>query len=84
MRQTPDGSTFGRSANHEAPGHRRSLRVGRDGRVRLVRSLGLGLDEKAVEAIRKWRFDPGMKDGVPVNVSAQIEVNFRLPWLPRL
>ena len=45
---------------------------------RIVRSLGLGLDEKAIEAIRQWRFKPGYKDGKPVTVIAMIEVNFRL------
>ena len=45
---------------------------------RVVRSLGLGLDEKAIEAVRKWKFKPGYKDGKPVTVAATIEVNFRL------
>jgi len=45
---------------------------------RVVRSLGLGLDEKAIDAVRKWKFKPGYKDGHPVTVAAQIEVNFRL------
>jgi periplasmic protein TonB len=44
----------------------------------IVRSLGLGLDENAVEAIYKWKFRPGYKDGKPVTVAAVIEVNFRL------
>jgi len=51
---------------------------GRARDVRVVRALGMGLDEKAIEAVQKWRFRPGMKDGKPVNVRAQIEVNFRL------
>jgi TonB family protein len=46
--------------------------------VRVVRPLGLGLDEKAIEAVMKWRFKPGMKDGAPVPVQATVEVNFRL------
>ena len=46
--------------------------------LRVVKALGLGLDEKAVEAINKWRFKPGTKDGEPVTVAAQIEVNFKL------
>ncbi len=45
---------------------------------RVVRSLGLGLDEKAMEAVQKWKFRPGYKDGRSVPVSAEIEVSFRL------
>jgi TonB family protein len=55
--------------------------VGPDGRphdIRIQRSLGMGLDEKALEAIRQWKFEPGRKDGVPVAVLINIEVNFRL------
>lgn len=46
--------------------------------IRVVRPLGLGLDEKAIEAVMKWRFKPGLKDGAPVPVQATVEVNFRL------
>lgn len=46
--------------------------------IRVQRSLGLGLDEKAIEAVKKWKFAPGRKDGRPVTVAATIEVNFRL------
>jgi len=45
---------------------------------RVIRPLGMGLDEKAIEAVMKWRFQPGRKDGKPVTVAAQVEVNFRL------
>jgi TonB family protein len=46
--------------------------------IKVVRSLGHGLDEKAIEAVRQWEFRPGMKDGHPVAVQANIDVNFRL------
>jgi len=46
--------------------------------VRVSRSLGMGLDEKAVDAVRKWRFQPAEKDGHPVAVQVNVEVNFRL------
>jgi len=46
--------------------------------VRVARSLGMGLDEKAIEAVQRWRFTPGVKDGAPVAVRVNIEVNFRL------
>jgi protein TonB len=46
--------------------------------IRVIRSLGLGLDEKAIEAVKKWTFLPGKKNGVPVTVQATVEVNFRL------
>ncbi len=57
------------------------VEIGPDGaptNIRVQRSLGLGLDEKAIEAVKQWRFKPGEKDGNPVPVSATIEVNFRL------
>ena len=46
--------------------------------VHVLSPLGYGLDERAQETIAKWRFQPGLKDGKPVKVSANIEVNFRL------
>ena len=54
----------------DTSGHPRNLKV--------MRSLGLGLDEKAIEAVEKWKFRPGYKDGKPVTVAATVEVNFRL------
>ena len=45
---------------------------------RVKRSLGMGLDEKALAAIRTWRFQPGTKDGHAVAVAVEFEVNFRL------
>ncbi len=51
---------------------------GRATNIRVQHSLGLGLDEKAMEAVRKWKFSPGKKDGKPVTVAALVEVNFRL------
>ena len=44
----------------------------------VVKPLGLGLDEKAVEAIQQWRFKPGLKDGKPVPEEAAIDVTFHL------
>jgi len=48
----------------------------------VARALGMGLDQKAIEAVQQWRFKPGTKDGQPVPVSANIEVNFRLAQTP--
>lgn len=45
---------------------------------RVVQPLGMGLDEKALEAVRRYRFKPAMKDGKPVPVMITVEVNFRL------
>jgi TonB family protein len=52
--------------------------VGRTRNLRIAKGVGLGLDEKAIEAVKQWRFKPGLKNGKPVIVRAQIEVNFRL------
>jgi TonB family protein len=55
--------------------------IGPDGRVhnaQVVHSVGLGLDEKAIEAVKLWKFDPGKKDGRPVSVAVYIEVDYHL------
>jgi len=47
--------------------------------IHIARALGMGLDEKAIEAIRQYKFRPAMKDGkTPVPVLISIEVDFRL------
>ena len=55
--------------------------IGADGRVHnasVIRSLGMGLDEKALEKVKTWTFDPATKDGKPVAVQLSIEVAFNL------
>jgi TonB family protein len=46
--------------------------------AKVLRSLGLGLDEKAVEAVKQWKFRPGYKDGRPVAVTVAIQIRFNL------
>ena len=46
--------------------------------IKVQRPLGMGLDQKAVEAVQKWKFEPATKDGQPVAVQINVEVNFRL------
>ena len=55
---------------------------GRPQNLKIVRALGFDLDQRAVEAVEKWKFKPGMKDGKPVSVMATIEVSFRLLGAP--
>jgi periplasmic protein TonB len=46
--------------------------------ARVVKPLGLGLDEKAVDTVRTWKFTPAKRAGVPVTVRVMVEVSFRL------
>lgn len=76
----PEYSTEARQAKYQGTVIL-SLIVGQDGRpraIKVARSLGMGLDEKAMEAVRQWRFEPAIKDGRPVPVMVNIEVAFRL------
>lgn len=54
----------------DSTGHPRDIRV--------ARGLGFGLDAKAVEAVKQWRFQPALKDGRPVDVQISVEVEFHL------
>ena len=57
------------------------LVVGPDGRpynIHVRQSLGMGLDEKAIEAVKNWRFRPAKLNGQPVAAQIAVEVNFRL------
>jgi periplasmic protein TonB len=48
------------------------------GQVRLVQGLGAGLDQRAIEAVRQWRFSPARRHGAPVDVVVEIAVEFKL------
>jgi TonB family protein len=52
--------------------------TGRTTNMKVMHSLGLGLDDKAMAAVAKWKFKPGTKNGKPVPVMALIDVVFRL------
>jgi protein TonB len=57
------------------------LVVGKDGRpsdIYVQRSLGMGLDEKAIEAVNHWRFHPATLNGQPVATQIAVEVEFHL------
>ncbi|HWE83973.1 MAG TPA: energy transducer TonB [Terracidiphilus sp.] len=51
---------------------------GKAGEIAIGRPIGFGLDESAIEAIRKAKFDPAMKDGKPVPVVLDVVVEFRI------
>jgi protein TonB len=51
---------------------------GNPSHVRVIRGVGMGLDEKAVEAVRQYRFKPAMENGKPVLVELNVEVNFQI------
>jgi TonB family protein len=46
--------------------------------VQDVKPIGLGLDEKAIETVRRWRFQPALRDGTPVAAKVGVEVSFRI------
>jgi periplasmic protein TonB len=57
------------------------LQVGVDGlphNLRVVRGIGMGLDEKALETVRLYRFRPAMENGHPVPVEMNIDVEFHI------
>ena len=51
---------------------------GKPERVHVLRHLGMGLDQKAVEAVKQYKFTPALLQGKPVPVQVNIEVNFRV------
>ncbi|HEY2041003.1 MAG TPA: energy transducer TonB, partial [Edaphobacter sp.] len=46
--------------------------------IRVLRGMGMGLDEKAVEAVKQYRFKPAMENGKPVKVEMYVVVNFQI------
>jgi len=79
-RVDPEYSEEARKAKHQGTVEL-YVEVEADGRAHKIvvrRGLGLGLDEKAIEAVRQWRFKPAMKNGKPVTVGALVTVHFRL------
>jgi TonB family protein len=76
----PDFSEEARKARYQGTVVLAAI-IGPDGRprnIRVVRSLGMGLDQKAMEKVRTWLFEPGKKNGTPVAVAMSLEVDFRL------
>ena len=51
---------------------------GRPTAIRVLSALGMGLDEKAIESVKNWKFEPGKKDGHDVAVEIAVEVDFHL------
>ena len=48
------------------------------GSVKVLQRLGAGLDERAVEAVRQWRFSPAKRYGTPVDVLVEVAMEFKL------
>jgi TonB family protein len=53
-------------------------RDGSVGQVRVLRSLGAGLEQRALDAVRQWRFSPSRRNGEPVDVAVEVAVEFKL------
>ena len=46
--------------------------------MKLLQGLGAGLNERAIDAVRQWRFSPARRQGVPVDVMVEVAVEFKL------
>lgn len=76
----PEYSENARKARHQGS-VLLAVDIGTDGRprnIRVVRGIGMGLDEKAIDAVATWRFRPALLNGRPVAAPITVEVNFRL------
>jgi len=59
-----------------------SAMIGIDGvpsDIKVTKGLGKGLDEKAIECFKKWRFSPAIRKGEPIPVSSEVAIIFKLP-----
>jgi TonB family protein len=54
------------------------LRDGAVGDVKVLKGLGLGLDQRAIQAVRQWKFSPATLRGTPVDVVVEVAVEFTL------
>jgi TonB family protein len=51
---------------------------GKPQNVRVLRGVGMGLDEEAIKAVKQYKFKPAMEDGKPVPVGLNVEINFQM------
>jgi protein TonB len=61
-----------------------SAMIGTDGvpsDIKVTKSLGKGLDEKAIECFKKWRFSPAIRNGEPTPMSSEVAIIFKLPLI---
>jgi TonB family protein len=80
FRVEPEYSEEARKARYEGTVVLEAV-VRKDGRVdviNLMRKIGFGLDQNAIEALKRWRFRPATKNGVPVDSTLNVEVRFNL------
>ena len=79
---TPDASYTKAARDHHVQGIvKLSVVIGADGRiheVKVLQPLEPSLDEKAIEAVKMWKFAPATKDGRPVAAQIDVEVSFQL------
>jgi TonB family protein len=47
--------------------------------IPVKKRIGSGLDDKAMDCVRRWQFEPATRDGAPVSAPVHIEITFRLP-----
>ena len=76
----PEYSEEGRKAKYQGTAIL-GLTIGGEGLpydVCVLNSLGFGLDERAIEAVKHWKFEPGVKDGHPVPLRLSVEVDFHI------
>jgi protein TonB len=81
QRVTPEYTPEALDAKLEGSVHLSAM-IGTDGvpsDIKVTKSLGKGLDEKAIECFKKWRFSPAIRNGEPTPMSSEVAIIFKLP-----